>query len=375
MRFGENDLRCKPRGVCLNPKRVSVDLGARSYDIIIQAGLIDSLAKHGTVLLAANHAVVITDEKVGSIYLDRVVQQLKTTIGRVDSIAVPDGERSKSIRESGKLWNRLLKLNSDRHSIVIALGGGVVGDLAGFVAATFARGIRLVQIPTSLVAQVDSSVGGKVGINLTVAKNMVGVFCQPAGVLIDPQALATLDDANYFSGLAEVVKYGVIMDREFFEFIEANAANLVNRDDQTLTTVIAKCCELKAEVVRDDEREEGRRAILNYGHTFGHAIEAVYGYGQYLHGQAISIGMHCAAKLANRLGLVDEAFVLRQKSLFESLHLPTFVPQGKEIELVKAMHRDKKVARGVLRVVLPTKLGEVEIVDSPGDDHLASAFH
>jgi 3-dehydroquinate synthase len=238
-----------------------------------------------------------------------------------------------------------------------------VGDLAGFVAATFARGLDFVQVPTTLLAQVDSSVGGKVGVNLPNAKNMVGAFWQPKGVVIDVNVLSTLPQREYRAGLAEVVKYGVIMDADFFAFLEANVAAINARDAATLTHIVERCCRLKADVVEEDEYEiKGRRAILNYGHTFCHAFEAVTGYEQLLHGEGVAIGMMCAARLAERLGRVDGAFIERQSTLLTALHLPTESPQVDQDELIEAMYHDKKVERGELRFVLPTRIGHVEVV-------------
>ncbi len=253
---------------------------------------------------------------------------------------------------------------ADRKTLLVAVGGGVVGDLAGFVAATYARGISFAQVPTTLLAQVDSSVGGKVGVNLPQAKNMVGAFWQPAAVLVDTQTLQTLPEREYRSGLAEVVKYGVIMDAEFFAKLESETEELVHRQHDVLQTVIARCCRLKADVVEADEREEtGRRAILNYGHTFAHAFEAVAGYGQLLHGEAVSIGMMCAARLAERLRMVDSEFVLRQRALLIALSLPVATPELDQDKLIDAMGYDKKAAHGKLRFVLPTELGTVKMVE------------
>src|SRR4029079_17991845 len=248
-------------------------------------------------------------------------------------------------------------------TIIIAVGGGVIGDLAGFVAATYARGLSFVQIPTTLLAQVDSSVGGKVGINLPAAKNIVGAFWQPAGVLIDLDVLKTLPEREFRSGLAEVVKYGVIMDAEFFAYLEQNADAISRRDGDALEQIIAQSCRLKAEVVTQDEREEtGRRAILNYGHTFCHAIEQVSGYGQFLHGEAVAIGMICASRLAEKLARIDSAVTQRQKTLLKRLSLPVEIPPLKEDALLAAMQHDKKTVGGRLRFVLPTRLGHVELV-------------
>jgi 3-dehydroquinate synthase len=244
----------------------------------------------------------------------------------------------------------------------------VIGDLVGFVAATYARGLRFCQVPTTLLSQVDSSVGGKTGINLASAKNIVGVFWQPALVLIDTQVLATLPDREYFSGLAEVVKYGVILDADFFEFLEGHLEALQKRDAEVLRHVIVRCCRLKADVVEADEREvTGLRAVLNYGHTFAHAIETVSGYDRWLHGEAVAIGMVCASRLAERLGRVPASITDRQIALLQQLHLPTAVPDLPREELWRAMGRDKKVEHGQLRFVLPSRLGHVELV--PGIDH------
>jgi 3-dehydroquinate synthase len=281
----------------------------------------------------------------------------------VDILAVPAGEHSKSAEMAEVLWNGLLELGADRRTVVVAVGGGVIGDLAGFAAATFARGLAFVQVPTTLLAQVDSSVGGKVGINLPGAKNMVGAFWQPRGVLIDTAVLATLGDREYRSGLAEVVKYGVILDAEFFAYLEGRVAEMNRRDDETLRYVVRRSCELKAQVVAADEREEtGQRAVLNYGHTFCHALETLTGYEQLLHGEAVAIGMLCASRLAERLGRIDQSVTQRQRALLEALHLPVDLPQVDHEEMLAVMSRDKKAQHGRLRFVLPSRLGHVELV-------------
>jgi 3-dehydroquinate synthase len=279
------------------------------------------------------------------------------------TIEVEAGESSKAAEVAEELWEDLLDGGADRKTVVVALGGGVVGDLAGFVAATFARGLRFVQIPTTLLAQVDSSVGGKVGINLPGGKNMVGAFWQPRGVTIDVDVLQTLPDREYRAGLAEVVKYGVIQDADFFAYLENNAAAVNDREPLVLTHIVERCCRLKADVVEQDEREEtGLRSILNYGHTFCHAFEAATDYEQLLHGEGVAIGMMCAARLAERLGRIDQAFIERQCALLETFRLPLNVPDVDHDELIELMYRDKKVERGKLRFVLPTRMGHVELV-------------
>jgi 3-dehydroquinate synthase len=307
--------------------------------------------------------VLITDGNLETTHARAAAESFNNFGIDVDLLVVEPGETSKSVDMADALWNQMLAVGTDRKSVVVAVGGGVIGDLAGFVAATFARGLALVQVPTTLLAMVDSAVGGKVGVNLPGAKNMVGAFWQPAGVLIDTATLATLPDREYRAGLAEVVKYGVILDAAFFAFLEANVARINSRDAAALVTIIERCCRLKADVVEQDEREEtGLRAVLNYGHTFCHAIEAVSGYGELLHGEAVSIGMMCAARLAERLGRIDAGLGQRQQALLAALKLPVDVPALDHDSLLAAMQRDKKVEHGRLRFVLPTKLGHVELV-------------
>jgi 3-dehydroquinate synthase len=342
---------------------VHVNLGPRSYDIEIGSGNLASAAKFCDAEADDAHAVVITDSNVDELYSEAVTEPLAELGCEVDILVVDAGEQSKAPDVAAELWEQMLDEGADRKSVVVALGGGVVGDLAGFVAATFGRGLRFVQIPTTLLAQVDSSVGGKVGINLPGGKNMVGAFWQPRGVTIDVDVLETLPDREYRAGLAEVVKYGVIQDAEFFAYLESNAAAVNERDPSVLTHIVERCCRLKADVVEQDEREEtGLRAILNYGHTFGHAFEAATDYEELLHGEGVAIGMMCAARLAERLGRVDAAFVERQRVLLETFQLPLDVPDVDNEELIELMYRDKKVERGKLRFVLPTRLGHVELV-------------
>ena len=362
------------------PQQVSVRLCDRGYNIEIGQQI---LGRSGKFLLACQevtHAVVITDEHVAFPHAQQVADSLQACQVRTDTLTVPAGEQSKSVATTVQLWEELLSLGTDRKSVIIAVGGGVIGDLAGFVAATFSRGIRLVQVPTTLLAQVDSSVGGKVGINLPRAKNMVGSFWQPLGVLIDTGVLRTLPEREYRAGLAEVVKYGVILDADFFAYLETHtnritAAEAHQRDSAVLQQVIARCCQLKANVVEDDERETtGKRSVLNYGHTFAHALEAVMDYKTLLHGEAVSIGMLCASRLAERLGRVDATFTRRQKQLLTTLGLPTEVPKVSSVELVERMRHDKKTEHGKLRFVLPTSLGHVELVDHISEDDVVAAL-
>jgi 3-dehydroquinate synthase len=363
------ELAGAPKLVFMGTK-IHVALKERSYDIEIGRGNLARAAEFLRERLPkCSRAVVITDENLAGTHAASAVKAIGGGAIKCDLLTVPAGEASKSVAQAERLWNELVRLKADRQSAVVAVGGGVVGDLAGFVAASFARGLALVQVPTSLLAQVDSSVGGKVGINLPAAKNIVGAFWQPAGVLIDLDVLATLPEREYRSGLAEVVKYGVILDADFFEYLERHTAALGSRDPAVLEEVIARCCRLKASVVERDERElTGLRAVLNYGHTFCHAIETVTGYGRYLHGEAVAIGMDCAARLAAELGRIDDALMRRQRKLLVALGLPVTMERLSVDELMTAMQRDKKVERGRLLLILPSRLGQVEVVDGVAND-------
>ena len=356
---------------------VHVGLAERSYDIQIGSDNLSSIGSLVAGLDDVSHAILITDSNVRELYGETTKKSLANAHLQVDIITVPAGEASKSTAVTEELWKQLLSLGADRKTVIVALGGGVVGDLAGFVAASYGRGIRFVQIPTTLLATVDSSVGGKVGINLPGAKNMVGAFWQPQAVQIDVNVLQSLPARDYHAGLAEVVKYGVIQDEDFFSRLENNVGLILDRDPEFMRDVIARCCELKAHVVENDERETtGLRAILNYGHTFCHAIEACTGYGTYMHGEAVSIGMLCASRLAESLGRITENDTARQRELLLQLNLPIDLPQDIEREpLVDAMKRDKKTEHGKIRFILPTRIGHVELVDGVDDALALAAFN
>ena len=354
---------------------VRVDLGPRSYDILVGSDLLPQVGRVIADLGRTTHAWVVTDEHVAPLYLSQVCDSLNERGIRTDTWVVPAGEPSKSLQTAAAGWQKLLEAGADRGTVVAALGGGVVGDLGGFLAATYARGLRFFQIPTSLLAQVDSSVGGKVGINLPQAKNMVGAFHQPLGVLADVGTLRTLPQREYVSGLGEVVKYGMILDARFFSQLEADVEALLRRDAEVLRRVVARCCRLKADVVEKDEREEsGLRAVLNYGHTFAHAFETLTGYGVWLHGEAVAAGMHCAAVLAARLGLLSPEVVERQADLLRRLGLPTRPPELSPQEVVACVMHDKKVRHGRLRLVLPTEIGHVELIDSVSPEQVIAAL-
>jgi 3-dehydroquinate synthase len=348
---------------------VRVNLDERSYDIEIGAGNLDRVGPFLAERAKPSKVILVTDDNVQEPHAIRVAESLAAESIETAIISLQPGEPAKSADMAAGLWEGLLELGADRKTVVAAVGGGVVGDLAGFIAATYARGLRFLQVPTTLLSQVDSSVGGKVGINLPGAKNMVGAFLQPLGVLIDTATLDTLPDREYRSGLGEVAKYGVILDAELFDYLETHAALLARRDPPTLVHVISRCCRLKADVVEGDEREEtGLRAVLNYGHTFGHAFETLAGYGKILHGEAVAMGMDRAARLAEMLGRVDAAFVRRQRSLLEALGLSVAVPKLDPEKILETMMRDKKASHGRLRFVLPDRLGHVELVGDVEED-------
>jgi len=354
---------------------VHVNLGPRSYDIEIGSGNLVDVRRFVDTEYDDAHAVVITDSNVDRLYAEPLASALTDEGCEVATLIIDPGEQSKSIDVAVELWEQMLDEGADRKTTVVAVGGGVIGDLAGFVAATFARGLAFVQVPTTLLAQVDSSVGGKVGVNLPNAKNMVGAFWQPRGVLIDVATLESLPDREFRAGLAEVVKYGVIQDADFFAYLEQHVEAINRRDPHVLTRIVERCCRLKADVVEQDEREEtGLRAILNYGHTFCHALEAATGYETLLHGEGVAIGMLCASRLAERLGRVDAAFTKRQFDLLTALGLPTAVPDVSHEELIELMYHDKKVERGKLRFVLPTRLGHVEVVRGVTTDDILMAL-
>jgi 3-dehydroquinate synthase len=340
-----------------------VELAQRSYDIAIGSGVLAASYDFITERTTAQHLVVVTDTNVDALYADRLADHLAEGDLEVHMMVVDPGEESKCADVAIEIWETMLAEGTDRSSAVVAVGGGVIGDLAGFVAATYARGLPYFQVPTTLLAQVDSSVGGKVGINLSEAKNMVGAFWQPAGVLIDVDALVSLPDREFAAGMAEVIKYGVILDSEFFTWLEQNVPAIAGREPEVMKHLIERCCRLKADVVEADEQERtGVRAKLNYGHTFGHALEAATEYGQFLHGEAVAIGMVCASRLAERLGRIGADVTERQVALLERFHLPTTLPAVDIDEVLRLMWHDKKVEGGEIRFILPTAIGHVETV-------------
>jgi 3-dehydroquinate synthase len=349
---------------------VRVNLGERSYEIAITAGNLDGLGSFAGSRAPVSHnppasslAFLVTDEHVSE-HAGLAERALAAAGFRVSRTVLPPGEECKSLTQASRLFDLLVEAQADRSTLVVAVGGGVIGDLAGFVAATYARGLPWLVVPTTLLAMVDSSVGGKVGVNHPRAKNLIGAFHQPAGVWIDTGTLATLPEREYRSGLAEVVKYGVILDADFFAWLEANAEAILRRDPAVLSYLVARCCQLKAGVVEQDEREQtGLRTILNYGHTFAHAFETVAGYGAWLHGEAVAAGMICASRLACRRGLIEENTSERQRQLLERFGLPTQPGSWPAGSLLAVMASDKKNLNGRLRFILPRRIGAVALFD------------
>jgi 3-dehydroquinate synthase len=342
---------------------VRVNLGPRSYTVT--EGTTKAFPEFLKLSCPKAKRCVVACDTNTTGHAERLIAEVRSSGMSAELVGVPAGEASKSLEQLGKLYDAFAGFNVDRTMPVIAIGGGVIGDLAGLAAATYNRGLPLIMVPTTLLAMVDSSVGGKVGINHPGGKNLIGAFHQPAGVWIDLHYLESLPVREYHSGLAEVIKYGVILDPEFFEFLESSLADVLRREPSSLSHVIRRSCELKAQVVQQDEREEtGLRAILNYGHTFAHAFETVGGYGTWLHGEAVSAGMVCASRLAEKLGRIPSSMTDRQRALLNECALPVRPLLKWDIpEMISVMRRDKKAEAGQLRFVLPTRLGHVELVD------------
>jgi 3-dehydroquinate synthase len=340
-----------------------VELGPRSYDIAVTSGEPGGLGPFARARLCSTLAFIVSDEHVRP-HAERARDSLEAAGIRTALAVLPAGEGQKALPVASSLYDRLVELQADRRAAVVAIGGGVVGDLAGFVAATYNRGLALLMVPTTLLAMVDSSVGGKVAVNHPKAKNLIGAFHQPAGVWIDIDVLCTLPEREYRSGLAEVVKYGVILDACLFAWLEYNTTAILGREQAAIQHLVTRCCRLKADVVEQDEREEtGLRAVLNYGHTFAHAFEAVGGYGAWLHGEAVAAGMVCASRLAERRGLIPPEATLRQVRLLEALGLPVAPKAWPADEVLAAMRIDKKSVAGKMRFVLPRSLGDAALYD------------
>ena len=340
-------------------ERLNVELADRSYPISIGSGL---LAQRDlfTQAIRGRRVMIVTNETVAPLYLQRLQQTLDGY--QLDACVLPDGEAYKTLDSFGQIMTALLEGGHGRDTTIVALGGGVIGDLAGFAAASYQRGVGFIQIPTTLLSQVDSSVGGKTGVNHPLGKNMIGAFYQPKAVIIDTDCLATLPRRELSAGLAEVIKYGIIWDAEFFAWLERNIAGLLALDASLLIQAILRCCSIKADVVSQDETETGVRALLNLGHTFGHAIESEQGYGNWLHGEAVAAGTMLAARTALQLGLLNQAQVMRIRTLLAAAELPLSAPADMDFPVfMRHMMRDKKVLAGKLRLILPTNIGQADL--------------
>ncbi|HSU23332.1 3-dehydroquinate synthase [Comamonadaceae bacterium OTU4NAUVB1] len=345
-------------------ERIDIDLGDRGYPILIGAGLLGDPSNFDVAPQAAS-ALIVTNTTVSPLYAATLQKALAARYRDVRVIALPDGEAHKDWPTLNLIFDALLAHGSDRKTVLFALGGGVVGDMTGFAAASYMRGVPFVQVPTTLLAQVDSSVGGKTAINHPLGKNMIGAFYQPRLVLCDLDTLATLPARELSAGLAEVIKYGPIHDMAFLDWIEANIDALVGRDPAALAHAVKRSCQIKALVVGQDEREAGLRAILNFGHTFGHAIESGLGYGEWLHGEAVGCGMVMAARLSQRLGGIDEAFVRRLTRLIERAGLPVTAPRLGAERYLELMRVDKKSEAGEIRFVVIDRPGSARVCGAP----------
>ncbi|MGV6850751.1 MAG: 3-dehydroquinate synthase [bacterium] len=347
---------------------LSIELGDRSYPIKIGEGVI----KKGFLSdwVAGRKLLVVSNTTVAPLYLQKLTDALGSE--NYESLILPDGEQYKNIESWQAILNKLIKMRADRNCCLIAIGGGVIGDMTGYAAASYMRGVDFIQIPTTLLAQVDASVGGKTGINHPQGKNLIGAFHQPQAVIIDTNSLHTLPIREYRAGLAEVVKYGLIIDAKFFAWMENNAEALAGRDPKAVQYAIFRSCQIKAEVVAADEREAGVRALLNLGHTYGHAIETATSYTRYLHGEAVAIGMYLAAKYSEQAGIAMSSFSARGQQLMQKLGLQTELPDDLDVHnLVNLMQLDKKVINGRLRLVVMKNLGEAVVQDDADPELIA----
>jgi 3-dehydroquinate synthase len=344
---------------------LNVELGDRSYPIAIGRGLLDDSSLLQRHIGGSGKVAIVTNTTVAPLYLEKVAAPLRAAGREVVSIILRDGEEYKNWESLNEVFDALLANKCDRKTTLVALGGGVIGDMTGFAAATYMRGVPFVQIPTTLLAQVDSSVGGKTGINHPLGKNMIGAFYQPRAVIADTATLDTLPARELSAGLAEVIKHGAILDAGFFDWIEANIAKLMARDHAALAHAIARSCEIKSDVVARDEREGGLRAVLNFGHTFGHAIESGLGYGEWLHGEAVGCGMVMAADLSRRLGLIDAAALERVRALVQAAGLPVVAPDLGVDRWIELMEVDKKNEGGAIKFILLKPLGSPSITNAP----------
>jgi len=363
------------RATAQPPTEIVVRLGSRSYPIVIGRGVLAELASRLSFARRGSRVAVVTSERLADRYGARIVRHLEDAGFAAWLASIPDGEEHKNLSTASRLYDLCAERRMERQSPIVAVGGGTVGDIAGFVAATYMRGVPFVQVPTSLIAQVDASVGGKVAVDHPKGKNLIGAFYQPRLVLADIAALATLPDREFRAGIAEVLRYAVIASPSLFETLERRMPEVLARDERLLTEIVAASCAIKARIVEEDEDESGVRATLNYGHTFGHAIEAVTGYRDFLHGEAVALGELCAAELSRARGLVDGSFCDRQRAILTSAGLPTALPAHIDPrDVAGAMWHDKKVDGGRIRFILPTRIGNVVIRDDFAEDEIVRSI-
>ena len=341
-------------------ERIKVALEERGYDIIICSDCIKDTGNHLKDIGLRDKICIVTNPKINKLYGRKITESLKKAGFLPLTIMIPDGERYKNLKTVSDIYDKLISYKIERSSSLIALGGGVIGDITGFAAATFLRGIPYIQVPTTLLAQVDSSVGGKTGVDHKKGKNLIGAFYQPRAVLIDTNSLQSLPKREFLAGMGEVVKYGVIADEDFLNYLEENLNDILALKKEKLLYIIKRSCEIKARIVEEDEKEvTGKRAILNFGHTFGHAIETITGYKKYKHGEAVAIGMVMAAKFAFQMSICDVHVYLRIKRLLNRIGLPTEIQKLNSKEALKIMELDKKVSEGKIRFILPKRIGKV----------------
>ena len=362
----------------MNKRKILVPLGDKSYEVTLEAGILNNISEELLKIgITKNRKIlVISKEEISNLYGEKFLNNLKDNKFQAKMFLIKAGESYKNLKTLSEIYDVAFEFGLDRNSIISALGGGSVGDVSGFAAATWLRGIEYIQIPTTLLSMVDSSVGGKTGVNHPKGKNLIGAFNQPKAVFIDPETLKSLPKREFSAGMAEVIKYGVIRDKELFEYleIEKNKNELINLKNEYLIKIINSSIKTKSNIVSQDEHENGVRAILNYGHSFGHVIENLCGYGKFLHGEAISIGMNIAGKIAIEKGLWSKEELERQQILLESYDLPTEIPKINKEDVLTILMGDKKVRDGKMRFILPKEIGAVDIYDDVEDSLFLKFF-
>ena len=362
----------------MKKSKILVPLGKKSYEVTIEAGILNKISEELLKIGVQNNRkiLVISNKEISDLYIEEFLKNLTDNNYQVQTFLIKAGELHKNLETLSEIYNFAFEFGLDRNSLIIALGGGIVGDITGLAAATWLRGIDYIQIPTTLLSMVDSSVGGKTAVNHPKGKNLIGAFHQPKAVFIDPETLKTLPKREFNAGMAEVIKYGVIKDKELFEFLEneKNKNKLINLENECLIKIINSSIKTKSYIVSKDEQEHGIRAILNYGHSFGHVIENLCGYGEFLHGEAISIGMKIAGEIALEKGLWSNEEFIRQDNLLKSYSLPTKIPKINKKEVMTILMGDKKVRDGKMRFILPKGIGEVDIYDDVLDSLFLKYF-